>query len=280
MGGKVCLVSGATSGIGLATARALAERGATVVVLSRGRERCEVTAREIREKSGNPAVEPLAADLSEQAEVRRAAREFLERFGRLDVLVNNAGAAFRSRRESADGIEMTWALNHLSYFLLTNLLLETLHRSAPARVVSVASDAHRSARGIDFDDLQARKSYRTFRAYSMSKLANVLFTRELARRLEGTGVTANVMHPGLVATNFGRDMPALIRWIFPLFGLRPENGARTVVYLTTAPEVEGVSGKYFVKEKEVPPSPEALDDAAARRLWEVSEAMTGLAVAP
>src|SRR5260221_11601028 len=165
MAGKVCLVTGATAGIGLETARELARRGATVVIVSRSRERCEATARAIREQSGNPAVEFLVADLSAQAEVRRVASEFRERFPRLDVLVNNAGAMFRQRRESADGIEMTWALNHLGYFLLTNLLLDLLKRSAPARVVNVASDAHKMVRGIDFEDTQSRKSYRPFRVY-------------------------------------------------------------------------------------------------------------------
>jgi retinol dehydrogenase 12 len=278
MVGKVCLVTGATSGIGLETARALARRGAKVVVLGRSSERCEATAGLLRDESGS-AVEPLAADLSVQAEVRRAAREFQERFPRLDVLVNNAGAAYMKREESADGIEKTLALNHLGYFLLTNLLLDLLKRSAPARVVNLASDAHRSVKGIDFDDIQAEKRYGPFRAYGISKLANVLFTRELARRLEGTGVTVNAMHPGLVATNFATRMPLVLQWFFRLFGLSPEKGARTAIYLATAAEVEGVSGKYFYKEKVVRPAAPALDDAAARRLWEVSEAMTGLAAA-
>ncbi len=278
MGGKVCLVTGATSGIGLETARALARRGATVVVLGRSIERCTATARALRDESHSP-VEPLAVDLSVQAEVRRAAREFQERFARLDVLVNNAGAAYLKREETADGIEKTWALNHLGYFLLTNLLLDLLKRSAPARVVNLASDAHRSVKGIDFDDIQAQKRYGTFRAYGISKLANVLFTRELARRLEGTGVTVNAMHPGLVATNFAAQGPRVLQWIFRWFGLSPEKGARTAIYLATAPEVEGVSGKYFYKQKEVRPAAAALDDSAARRLWELSEAMTGLAAA-
>jgi len=276
MVGKVCLVTGGTSGIGLETARALANRGATVVVLGRSAERCAATARKLHEES-HSTVEPLAADLSMQAEVRRAASEFQQRFQRLDVLVNNAGAAYLKREESADGVEKTWALNHLGYFLLTNLLLDHLKRNAPARVVNLASDAHRSVKGIDFDDIQAQKRYRAFRAYGMSKLANVLFTRELARRLEGTGITVNAMHPGLVATNFGARMPLAVRWFFRSFGLSPEKGARTAIYLATSSEVEGISGKYFHRQKVVRPAAPALDDAAARRLWELSEAMTGLA---
>src|SRR5262245_54447665 len=277
MQGKVCLVTGATSGIGLETARALAARGATVVVLSRNPERCEATVRTIREETGNSAVEPLAADLSAQADVRRAAAEFRARFPRLDVLVNNAGAAYLKRRTSADGIEMTWALNHLGYFLLANLLLDALRQSAPARVVNVSSDAHKGVRAIDLDNVADPKRYRPFHAYSVSKLANILFTRELARRLAGTGVTANAMHPGFVASNFAAEAPLPIRLAFRLLGLRPARGAQTAVFLATSPEVEGVSGQYFVKCKAVRPSAEALDDAAARRLWEASEAMTGLA---
>jgi NAD(P)-dependent dehydrogenase (short-subunit alcohol dehydrogenase family) len=279
MQGKVCLVTGATSGIGLETARALARRDATVVVLSRSRQRCEATADALRADTGNPRVEPLVADLSAQAEVRRAASEFQERFSRLDVLVNNAGAAYMKRQESVDGIEMTWALNHLGYFLLTNLLVDLLKRSAPARVVNVASDAHRYPKRIEFDEIQAQGRYRTFHRYGISKLANVLFTRELARRLEGTGVTVNALHPGLVATNFGAGTPWFVQWTFRLWGLSPERGARTAIYLATSPEVEGVSGKYFYKEKEVPPAATALDDALAGRLWEVSEAMTRVAAA-
>jgi NAD(P)-dependent dehydrogenase (short-subunit alcohol dehydrogenase family) len=279
MRGKVCVVTGATSGIGLETARALAHFGATVVILGRNDQRCETTARAIREQSGNSAIESLVADLSVQAEVRRVAREYQGRFPRLDVLVNNAGAMYMTRRESADGIELTWALNHLGYFLLTNLLLDALMRSPSARVVNVASNAHRVVPRINFDDIQGRKKYKPFPVYGMSKLANILFTRELARRLEGKGVTANALHPGMVATNFGSDLPLAGRLFMRHLGLRPVVGARTAIHLATAPEVEGISGKYFAKQKEVTPSLGARDDAAARELWDVSAAMTGLIAA-
>ncbi|HWE35817.1 MAG TPA: SDR family oxidoreductase [Isosphaeraceae bacterium] len=280
MKGKVCLVTGATSGIGCATAEALAARGATVVLVGRDAEKTARTAARIRETTGNSAVEYLLADLSSQAEVRRLARDFQGRHDRLHVLINNAGAAFTTRTESVDGIELTLALNHLAYFLLTNLLLDTIKASAPARIVNVASGAHTIVKALDFDDLQAsRKKYGSFRVYGHSKLANILFTRELARRLEGTGVTANALHPGLVATNFGAKMPAVARFFFRLFGLPPEKGARTVIYLATSPGVEGVSGRYFYKEKEAKPSAGALDAEAARRLWQISETMTGLAPA-
>jgi NAD(P)-dependent dehydrogenase (short-subunit alcohol dehydrogenase family) len=280
MKGKVCLVTGATSGIGLATAEALAARGGTVVLVGRDPEKTARTAAAIRESARNPAVEYLLADLSSQAEVRRLARDFQARHDRLHVLVNNAGAAFKTRIESIDGIELTFALNHLAYFLLTNLLLDTIKASAPARIVNVASGAHTAVKSIDFDDLQAsRRKYGAFRVYGHSKLANLLFTRELARRLEGTGVTANAMHPGLVATNFGAKMPAVVRATFRLFGLPPEKGARTIVYLATSPKVEGISGRYFYKQKEASTSAGAQDAEAARRLWQISETMTGLAPA-
>ena len=278
--GKVVLVTGATAGIGAVTARALAERGATVVVAGRSRERCEATVDQVRRATGNAGVEAIVADLSVQADVRRLAREFQDRFPRLDVLVNNAGAMFARRRESADGIEMTFALNHLGYFLLTALLLDTLKASAPARVVNVASEAHRMVPGLDFDDLEVRRRrYRGFRAYARSKLANVLFTYELARRLEGTGVTANALHPGFVATSFMSGNGAtgwMMRRLADLAAIPPEAGARTTIFLASSPAVEGVSGRYFVKEREVASSPASRDEAAARRLWQVSEQMTGM----
>ncbi len=280
MSGKTCVVTGATSGIGEVAALELARRGATVVIVGRNAEKCATTVDRLRRETGNEAVESLVADLSVQADIRRLAQDIQERFDRLDVLLNNAGAMFPKRRESADGIEMTLALNHLGYFLLTLELLERLKASAPSRVVNVASDAHRMVRGIDFDDLQARRSYRGFRLYGQSKLANILFTRELARRLEGTGVTANALHPGFVATNFmaGEGLANMaMRGLARVLALSPEKGAETSTYLATSPDVEGVSGRYFVQCKPAEPTSAGRDDEAARRLWEVSEQLTGRA---
>ncbi len=304
--GKTCLVTGATAGIGEVTARELARRGACVVIVGRSRERCEATAEAIRRQTGNPAVEFLVAELSSQAEVRRLAEEFLARHDRLHVLVNNAGAMFAQRRESVDGIEMTFALNHFAYFLLTNLLLDTLKASAPARVVNVSSRAHEDVSGIDFDHLRGPPSARkfwgyggpafagllwtlllptrhpAFLQYARSKLANLLFTYELARRLEGTGVTANALHPGFVSTRFTEGNGALgwfmRRWA-GLFAMSAEEGAKTSVFLATSPELEGVTGQYFEKQKPVASSAASRDEAAARRLWQLSEEMTGVRAA-
>jgi retinol dehydrogenase 12 len=273
MHGKVCLVTGATSGIGAVIAEALARQGATTILVARNPTRGAATVERIRQGTGNPQVEVLLAELSAQAEIRRLAREVQSHYPRLDVLVNNAGALFSGREVSADGIEMTWALNHLAYFLLTILLLDTLRASAPARVVNVSSDAHRHAR-LRFDDLQGQQDYGGWRAYAQSKLANVLFTYELARRLAGTGVAANAVHPGFVATNFARQNRSLTALLFralqPVVALSPEQGAETVIYLATAPEVEGVSGQYFVKRRAVRSSPVSYDVQAAQRLWQVS----------
>jgi retinol dehydrogenase-12 len=275
MQGKICLVTGATSGIGLVTAQALAQQGATVVVAGRNPERGAATVRRMRQASGNSAVELLMADLSVQTQVRQLAEAFLRRFARLDVLVNNAGAIFSRRRLSPDGIEMTFALNHLGYFLLTNLLLGTLKASAPARIINVSSDAHRRA-GINFADLQGQHRYSGWRAYCQSKLANLLFTYELARRLEGTGVTANAMHPGFVATGFGRNnrgLFALLIRLAQLTALSPEQGAETLIYMATSPELESTTGTYFVKKRSVTSSRESYDQTAAQRLWQLSVEM-------
>jgi NAD(P)-dependent dehydrogenase (short-subunit alcohol dehydrogenase family) len=279
MTGKYCVVTGATSGIGRITARALAERGASVVVVGRSRERCEATVETIRQSVPGAEVEFLLADLSAQAEIRRLAREIQERLPRLDVLVNNAGTLSMTRQESADGIEMTFALNHLAYFLLTNLLLDRLKASAPSRIVSVSSDAHHWVKRIDFEDLQGLKRYRGFQAYAQSKLANLLFTYEAARRLEGTGVMANALHPGFVATNIfagNGAMGWLMRASARLLAISPEEGARTTVLLASAPELEGVSGRFFVHGRPVVSSRASRDEAAAQRLWDVSEVLTGL----
>jgi NAD(P)-dependent dehydrogenase (short-subunit alcohol dehydrogenase family) len=277
--GKVILVTGATSGIGLETARQLADMGAAVIGVGRNLEKSAAAAEQVRQESGNPQVEYLNADLSSQEQIRRLVEGFCSRYERLDVLVNNAGGFFNKYAETADGIELTFALNHLNYFLLTSLLLDLLVKSTPARVVNVSSDAHRNGR-INFDDLEGKQHYNGWRAYAQSKLANVLFTYELARRLEGTGVTANALHPGFVATGFGHNNRDLVGWgtrlAQRLAARTPEQGAQTSIYLAASPAVEGVTGKYFVDEKPVPSSPLSYDQSVARQLWEVSAAMTGL----
>ena len=278
MDGKTCLVTGATSGIGRGVAEELARLGATVIVVGRGRDRSVAIVDRIRRATSNANVEFMLADLSSQREVRTLAEEFLSRHRRLDVLVNNVGAIVLRRKRSVDGIEMTLALNHLGYFLLTDLLLDVLRSSAPARVVNVSSAAHESAR-LDFDDLENRRRYGGYKAYSRSKLANVLFTYELARRLDGTGVTANALHPGLVATRLAANngLPGvLVNLLIRVGGMSPLKGARTVVYLAASPEVDGVSGRYFVNERSVPSSEASRDTDDARRLWEISSEMTGL----
>ncbi|HEX8726968.1 MAG TPA: SDR family oxidoreductase [Ktedonobacterales bacterium] len=276
---KICLITGATSGIGLVTARTLAQRGASVVLVGRDATRAKTTAEEIQRQTGNAAVEYLVADLSSQAQVRRLAEEFSGTHEKLDVLINNAGALFSRRQESVDGLEMTFALNHLAPFLLTNLLLERLRASAPARIVTVASMAHSGAT-IPFDDLQqTHHPYRGLRVYGQSKLANILFTYELARRVADTGVTANTLHPGVVGSNFAMNNGGIIKYGYIVarpFMLSTEKGAQTSVYLATSPDVASVSGQYFVKCRPTQSSPASYDQDAARRLWEISEQLTGL----
>lgn len=284
MKGKVCVVTGATSGIGEVAAIELARRGARVLIVGRSADRCAATLERVREAAGgDPSMaESIVADLSSQAEVRRVADEIGKRCDRLDVLLNNAGGMFLSRAESVDGIEMTLALNHLSYFLLTDRLLPLLKAGAPSRIVNVASDAHRGGR-IDFDDIQLRRNYSGWRAYQQSKLANILFTYELARRLEGTGITANALHPGFVRTRFFQDFTGWVGFVIKLgarlVAIGPEAGARTSIYLATSPEVEGVTGRYFVKCRPVTSSPRSRDRDTAERLWRLSEELTGQAAA-
>ena len=278
MAGKTCLVTGATAGIGQKIALELAHMGANVVLAGRNQDKCADTASEIREESGNPAVEYLVADLSSQEQVRRLAEEFKERHQRLDVLVNNAGALYLRRQKSAEGIEMTFALNHLSYFLLTKLLLDVLVESAPARVVNVASGAHKGA-WLNLKDVHDPRRYVGFRAYSRSKLCNVLFTYELSRRLEGTGVTANALHPGLVATNFltnNGPFGRFLNFFLRLRGISVAAGAMTPLYAASSPDLEGVSGKYLVKKRIVRSSKRSYDESLAAELWEVSASLTGI----
>ncbi len=279
---KVCLVTGATAGLGKATARQLARQGATVIVVGRDPEKSRATVNEIKQQTGNPNVESMLADLSVQKEVRALAEQFKSKYQSLNVLVNNAGAIFLRHQESADGIEMTFALNHLNYFLLTNLLLDTLKASAPARIINVSSRAHVRVPGLNFDDLQNQKGYAGQQVYGQSKLANVLFTYELARRLEGTRITVNALHPGFVATRFATNNGVLARLARPLldlFAISVEEGTQTMVYLATSPEVEGMTGKYFYRQQAIPSSPASYDEAAARRLWDVTAMMTGLPIA-
>lgn len=277
--GKVCLVTGATSGIGQITAAALAAQGAEVIVHGRNRQKAEETARRIRAETGNDAVHVLLADFADLDQVRALAVALQARFGRLDVLINNAGAYFNTRQRTPVGVEKTFLVNHLAPFLLTNLLLEQLQKSAPARIINLSSDAHRYGT-LDLDDLTFRRFYFGFWAYARSKLANILFTYELARRLGDGEVTANAVHPGHVATDIWRTNFSLIgpivKWTMGLFAVTPEQGADNSIYLATAPEVAGVTGEYFVKREPVASSPLSRNEALARRLWEVSETLASL----
>lgn len=278
MEGQVCIVTGSSRGIGFYTARGLARQGARVVVVGHNEERGHDAVARIQEDAGEGAAEFMFADLSTQEQIRRFADTFRAGHERLDVLVNNVGGFFLQRQESADGIELTFALNHLSYFLVTNLLLDMLKDSAPARIVNVSSGSHRNAR-MHFEDLQFEEDYNGLRAYGQSKLANLLFTYELARRLEGTDVTANALHPGLVNTHFGKQNPILrplLNLIHFLFAKSPKEGAETPIYLASSPEVAGISGQYFVDEEPTRSSDASYDEQAAERLWEISARMVGV----
>jgi NAD(P)-dependent dehydrogenase (short-subunit alcohol dehydrogenase family) len=277
--GTTAVVTGANTGIGKQTAVGLAALGARVVITSRSEAKGEAAVADIRGRVPGASVEVVPLDLASFAAVRRCAAELDRRLDGIDVLVNNAGLVQRSFSRTEDGFETTFGVNHLGPFLLTNLLLDRLRASAPARVVVVASDAHRGARrGLDFDDLQCERSYRLGQAYSRSKLANIYFARELARRLDGSGVTANSLHPGFVASRFGRDGDTgaaghVVMGLLRPFALSPAKGARTSVYVASSPELDGVTGQYFARCRLAAPSRVATDDEAARRLWEVSEAL-------
>lgn len=276
------MVTGATAGIGLVTARELARVGWQVTIVGRSKAKCQTAVVGIMEETQSRSVDYMLADLASQEDVRRLADRVKERYQRLDVLVNNAGAVNFFRDRTVDGIESTFAVNHLAYFMLTNLLLDLLRASTPARVVNVASDSHRQARKIDLDDLTAPNHYVGHRAYARSKLCNVLFTYELARRLEGSGVTVNALHPGLVKTNIMANNGLLGRicnFVLGIRGISAELGAATPIHLASSADVEDSTGLYFVKNQPVPSSNLSYDKAAAARLWELSVRITGIPVA-
>ena len=271
--GKHFVVTGASNGIGLHTATGLARLGASVAVVARDRAKGEATLAEVRAASAGGSASLFLADLGSLAQVRRLAGELLGALPRIDVLVNNAGAMHATRKTSEDGYELTLAVNHLAPFLLTSLLLPRLRASAPARVVTVSSEAHRMG-PLDLEDLESQRGYAGMKVYGRSKLANVLFSNELARRENGTGVTSNSLHPGVVATGFGRNDPGWFRALVTIarpFLRTPEKGARTSIFAASAPELASVTGRYFKDSREVAPAPFARDEAVQRRLWEISE---------
>lgn len=278
MSGKTVLITGATNGIGLVAAQELAGKGARVILHGRSNERGNEALSAIRAAVKDAQVEFVRAELTSFAQVRALAQEVQKRTPKLDVLLNNAGAMNSSRTVTADGFETTFAVNHLAPFLLTNLLLDQIKASSPARIVTVASEAHRG-QSMNFKDLNLERGFSALRAYGQSKLANILFTRALAKRLQGSGVTANCLHPGVVRTGFGRNNDGFVGAVFKVMGLfilSPEQGARTSIFLASDPAVEGVSGEYFSNCKKASSTRQARDDAAAERLWAMSADMTGL----
>jgi NAD(P)-dependent dehydrogenase (short-subunit alcohol dehydrogenase family) len=277
MKGKTIVATGATSGIGETAVLALAGLGARIVVVARDQARAQATMQKLEAKAPGLGHGLHLADLSSMAEARKVGAAIAASEPRIDVLINNAGALFSDRRVTPEGLELTFALDHMAYFVLTEALRDTLVASAPARIVSTSSAAHQGM-SLDFSDLQSAKSYNGLRTYGRAKLANILFTHELARRLAGTGVTANCLHPGVVATRFGDSSGGWAGRLFPLlrpFFISPEKGAETIIYLASSPEVANTTGGYFVKRKATEPSRAARDDAAAKRLWEASEALAG-----
>lgn len=278
MDGKTFLITGATAGIGKETAREIAKTGANVVLVARDKAKGESVVEELKRATNNEKIDLLVGDLSLITEIRRVADEFQSKYERLDVLVNNAGAIFDEREVTVDGLEKTFALNHISYFLLTNLLLDKLKKSEAARIVSVSSAAHSFGK-IDFDNLQSEKSFSKLGSYSNSKLMNVLFTYELARRLKETNITANCLHPGAVASNFGDGISGIfsyVMWIFKnTIAISSEKGAETSVYLATSSEVENLTGKYFDSKNVVQSSTASHDENLQKRLWEASEKIVG-----
>ena len=277
LAGKICMVTGATTGIGKVTATALASLGAHIVITGRNFQKTKKSAHQIISETENKSVDCLIADYADLQQVRDLAAEFKSRYSRLDVLVNNVGAFFNTRKLTSDGVEMTFQVNHLSPFLLTNLLLENLQSGEPARIVNVSSDAHKQG-NMDFDDLGFANGYFGMKAYGRSKLANILFTYELARRLKDSNVTVNALHPGHVATDIWKTnfpyIGPLLKWIMSFIALTPEEGADNSIYLASSPEIEGTTGKYFVKREAVESSPLSYNEKIAKRLWEISHSLT------
>lgn len=276
--GKRCLITGANSGIGLATAIAIAQKGAEVIIVCRNLAKANVAKEQIINKSGNKKVALLLADFADQASIRRMAEQFHQEYGQLDILINNAGLIASNREETADGYEYTFAVNHLGYFMTTCLLMPALQAAPSARIVSVSSEAHRIGE-INFDDIQLRRGYTNMKAYAQSKLANILFTDTLAKKLKDTNITANCLHPGVVKTNFAGEGDLLMKGMFLLarpFMISATEGAQTSIYLASSPEVEGVTGKYFAKCKKKRPATRATNPDTAEQLWKLSESMTGV----
>jgi len=276
MQGKTVVITGATSGIGEVAALALAAKGARIVLVARDKLRGEATLARLAARAPGLDHKVHYADLSRLSEMRRVAAEIAAQEPRIDVLMNNAGALFNHRIETEDGLEMTFATNHMSYFVLTEGLRARLEASAPARIVNTASNAHRGAGGLDFADLQMKKNYLGMRAYARSKLCNILYTRELARRLHGSGVSANCLHPGFVATRFGDQSGGILGSLMgplKLFAISPQKGAETMIFLASAPEAAAPSGQYYDKCRVAVPTRAARDDEAAARLWQASEAL-------
>ena len=275
MDGKVCMITGANSGIGLSTAKGLAKLGATLILVCRNKEKGDKALREIQYETQNDKIDLLLADLSSQKSVRDLASSFKTKYDKLDVLINNAGTYCTKRTFTEDGIETTFAVNHLAYFLLSNLLLDDLKASSSSRIIIVSSGLERQGK-INFDDLQCEKGYFFgYRAYGQSKLANILFTYELAHRLAGTRITVNCLHPGFVKTNLIRTR-RLITFLLSPLQITPEKGAETSIYLASSAEVEGITGKYFASKKETKSSKGSYDESISKRLWEVSAELTKL----
>jgi NAD(P)-dependent dehydrogenase (short-subunit alcohol dehydrogenase family) len=277
MKGKICMITGANSGIGKATALGLARLGATLVLVCRNQARAEKAIEEIKEETGNESIDLILADLSSQKDIHNLVSEFKKRYNSLDVLINNAGVNLSKRTLTNDGIETTFAVNYLAYFMLCNLLLDTLKKSGPARIVNVASSVQ--AKSIDFDDLNRDKHYAQMKAYSESKLAVVLFTYEFANKINGTGVSVNCLHPGYVKTKMIRNFRPFVKYFYHLIGLfmrSPKSGAKTSIYLASTTEIDGASGKYFKKKKETKSASLSYDDTVAKQLWDVSVKLTNV----